>query len=130
MFLSLLQTHYKLYPTLREMEDKLACKTLLQDFVTSWYKENVYNFDTKKEVTPDANEDGIWKRKSLINVPVPPTAAVTPSPTKGNGNVWMGRSRLQWLASLLGVARADLFSHLALLASKSSRLEEAIQLCQ
>lgn len=125
-----LQTHYSLYPTLREMEDKAARKTLLQDHVTGWYKENVYDFDIKNQLKPEGNEDEIWKRKSLINVPVPPTAATTPSPSKKGGNVWMGMSRLHWLASLLGVPRADLLSHLALLASKSSRLEEAIQLCQ
>lgn len=112
------------------MEDKVTCRALLEDYVTVWYKENVYNFDAKKQLTPEANEDEIWKRKSLINVPVPPTAAATPSPTKEGGNVWMGLTRLQWLASLLGVARADLLSHLALLASKSNRLEEAIQICQ
>lgn len=128
--LSLLQTHYNLYPTLREMEDKAARKTLLQDHVTGWYRENVYDFDIKTQLKPEGNEDEIWKRKSLINVPVPPTAATTPSPSKKGGNVWMGMSRLHWLASLLGVPRADLLSHLAVLASKSSRLEEAIQLCQ
>lgn len=124
------QTHYDLYPTLGEMEDKAARKTLLQDHVTDWYKENVYDFDIKNELKPEGNEDEIWKRKSLINVPVPVTAATAPPPSRKGGNVWMGMSRFHWLASLLGVPRADLLSHLALLASKSSRLEEAIQLCQ
>lgn len=112
------------------MEDKVTCKSLLLDYVTTWYKQNVYNFDVKNQLTPEAKEDEIWKRKSLINVPLPPVTAATPSPAKEGGNVWKGMSHLQWLASLLGVARAHLLSHLALLASNSNRLEEAIQICQ
>lgn len=127
-----LQTRYSLYPTLREMEDKAARKTLLQNHVTAWYKENVYDFDAMQPLTSEANENEIWKRKSLINVPVPSAAAAAAAtpPAMKDGSVWMGLSHLQWLAYLLGVTRTDLLSHLALLASKSNRLEEAIKICQ
>lgn len=124
-----LQTHYNLYPTLKEMEDKMASKTLLHDYVANWYKENVYDFDAKNQLQSNV-DDEMWKRKSLINVPIAPASVTMPSPTKEGGNVWMGLSHLQWLASLLGVPRADLLSHLALLASKRGRLEEAILLCR
>ncbi|KAG0729034.1 hypothetical protein GWK47_031242 [Chionoecetes opilio] len=125
-----LQSHYGLYPTLRQMEDRMACKRLLQDQVTKWYKENVCDFDAKQHLPSQAEEDKNMKRKSLFRVDVPAPAPAPAATPASKGGVGAGMSRLQWLASLLGVARADLLSHLATLASRSSRLEEAIHYCQ
>ncbi|XP_063874801.1 kinetochore-associated protein 1-like [Scylla paramamosain] len=123
-----LQTHYNLYPTLSEMEDRTVCKTLLQDQVTAWFKENVFDLNAKEQLALEADDDKSVKRKSLFNVPpAPPASSPLAARTE---DVWAGMSRLQWLASLLGVARSDLLSHLASLSSRSGRLEEAIQICQ
>ena len=123
------QTHYNLYPNLRDIEDRTGCKTLLQNQVTEWFKENVFNLDTKEQLALEAEDDKNVKRKSLFTVP-PPAPPTSASPAARKGDVWAGMSRLQWLASLLGVARSDLLSHLASLSSRSGRLEESIQICQ
>lgn len=127
--LSLFQTHYNLYPTLRDIEDRTVCKTLLQDQVTAWFKENIFNLDAKEQSALEADNDKSMKRKSLFCVPPPAPPASSPPPAKKE-DVWAGMSRLQWLAFLLGVARSDLLSHLASLSSRSGRLEETIQICQ
>ena len=110
----------------------MVCKTILQDQVTAWFKENICDLEPKEQILPE--EDRSVRRKSLfrIDIPTATTAAATSTPATpaSKGDVWTGISRMQWLASLLGVARADVLSHLASLSSRSGRLEEAIQICQ
>ncbi|MPC23379.1 hypothetical protein E2C01_016423 [Portunus trituberculatus] len=111
------------------MEDRTGCKTLLQNQVMAWFRENISNLDAKEQSVLEAGDDKNVKRKSLFSVP-PPAPPTSAPPAVKKEDVWAGMSRLQWMASLLGVARSDLLSHLASLFSKSGRLKEAIQICQ
>lgn len=126
-----LQVQYDIHPTLKEMENKLSCKKLFEDYVSKWYSSCTATC-SKEQISPASKGQEQNTNTSIIRAPSEchkqDPVSVTAS-TKGE-MLLKKSSHFERLAGLLGVHRGDLLSFLASLAAKDGKLEEAVYICR
>lgn len=105
---------------MRDIENKLSCKKLFEEYVIKWYSDEIATCTEEQACTNISTLKA--SPESLKQDPVTSAAS--------KRRLLKGLSQFERLASLLGIQRGELLSFLASLAAKDGNLEEAVYICR